>query len=66
MTKAFIVLFFLAGLSSLLIWSNVLNLFAGKWLFYIAMIVLLSLFGAAFLILGNPLAKRTDDDKNSD
>lgn len=66
MIKAFLVTFLLVGLCVLLVWSDILNLFTGNLMFYMVWVLVLILLGLAFIILGNPLAKRTDDDKKSD
>jgi len=63
MIKAFISTFILLGLAMLLIQSGAWNLLASDGFFWFAMILLVVVVGAAFIILGNPLNGFKDDDE---
>ena len=65
MIKAFIVSFAVLIALMLVIWSGILELISSSILFYIALILVVSVVVMAFIILGNPLDGLKDNGKNS-
>ncbi len=66
MIKAFLMTFLMAGLACLIFEGRVLDFLAAESTFYVALLLLIAVVAAAFIILGNPLKGLRHNDKDGE
>ncbi len=66
MIKAFVCSFLLLVLAMLAVHTGLLDLLASRGAFYLALILLLAVLAASFIVLGNPIRTGTKDDEYED